>query len=174
MSSVRPICPTCTEMMRRIIRPHLIFECQNQRNDHWHWWLIRRIREAHVGSSDPEEDFLAEKSCSLVHHPSINPTCNFIASDNPIQQAFFSPQKHALWYMLPLKIWSLHLLRRIIQLLWSVYPTLLYRIIRTHWIFPVSVFWLGVDLNVDSFCFQVFFWVALPVLSWSWANVQEI
>ena len=139
--------------MRRIIRSNWHFEFQN--NDTWSILLLvcPTLRTNHVGSSDPEAWIPTEKTGSLVHHPIYCPTWYFPPSDNPIQQAFFSPPKHALWVILALKIRSLHLQRQIIRLLWSVYPTLLYRIIRTHWIFPVSVFWLGVDLNVDSFCF---------------------
>ena len=93
MSFIRLVHPTPCWLTRRIIR------CLDQiwipfnGNDHWPGQLVRRIVQPHVGSSDPEAWIPTKKTGSLIHHPTINPTCNSLASDNPIAKGIFSPWK---------------------------------------------------------------------------------
>ena len=93
MSFIRHIHLFPCRMTRRIIR------CLDQiwipfnGNNHWHGQLVRRIVQPHVRSSDPEAWIRTKKTGSLVHHPTINPPCNSLASDNPIPKGIFIPWK---------------------------------------------------------------------------------
>ena len=164
MSSIRRVYPTHTWSMRRISGLTEIWIPKPTASDHCSCVFVLCILKATSDHPILKRVFQLRKQALWYTIRLFIQRDHFPPSDNPIPQWVFSPCKHALWYMLLLKIRPLLLQGRIIRVLWYVYPTLVLRIIRTHWIFPVSDFWLEVGLSVNSFCFFEFhsmFWVDL-------------
>ena len=122
-------------------------------------------------TSDHPILFSSSKTCSLVHHPIINPTLKSLASNNPTLQTVFSPGKHALWVVLLLKIRPGNLTHRIIWVLCCVYPTTVYSD------YPNP-------LRISCLCFLTWSWFEhrfflLPsifseFLCLSWVNLEQV
>ena len=147
------------------------FEFHTTAHDHCYWAFVRRSTWHNVGSSGPEERKPSLKTCSLVHHPIINPTLKSLASNNPTLQTVFSPGKHALWVILLLKIRPGILTRRIIRVLCCVYPTTVYSD------YPNP-------LRISCFCFLTWSWfehrffllpsVFSEFLCLSWVDLEQV
>jgi len=154
---------------RRIIRPHWVFHGSRYLLNHSLTSFVRLVSptrsEGYVGSSDPEGNFPSSKTSSLQNHPSLCPTFISIASDNPIPQTVFQNAKTGSLKNTITHSPSLHLLRRIIRLLWLDSPTLWCSDYPSQLPFSISMVHLS---NLSQQSFGHFKYIGLDISALDW------